>query len=82
MMKILNKYFCWFEEGCSDPTEVLKKALTTTKHISFPLYQKKQYIKKKEEVEQVDMVHGELYFKEWKYSIFADLISHIKGIIF
>lgn len=59
MVKILNRYYCWFEQGCPDPTDILKDVLNTTKHAMIPLHDKTRYAKKNEAVERVDIVHGE-----------------------
>lgn len=80
MIKVLSKYYIWYEDPCPNPAEFLEFALVTTKHAMIPLH-KEQYVKRREDVENVDMVHGKAWHKS-KTGLIVDLLQRVKATIF
>jgi hypothetical protein len=82
IVKVLNKYYIWYEEGIPDPTEVLRKVLDSTTHRIMQLDSGLTYYQQRREaVELADVAHGEIE-NQRKTSAVFELKSQVKATIF
>lgn len=73
MVKILLKYYFWYEDGIEDPTEILTYVCSSTKHrmISFDRLNSKYEVMNeyREPVEYASIIHGDLQRREVKAGV-------------